>query len=90
MRLGYEVLPLRWEVERLRAEAGHLVVDTNHLDRIQAIGVPEYTDLTWKWKVYFPPEKNIGLYLSGMIFLLKDFQECKKVLQIFGVEKIVK
>ncbi len=63
-QVGSEVVPLREEVHQLREETGRLVVDPEFKDRIQAIGVPNFTAMTWKWKVYLPPNQKYVLKIK--------------------------
>jgi hypothetical protein len=54
VQLWRELVPLREEVRRYRAELGFLTIDDP--TQVQGIHVPEREDgWNWKWRVHFPP-----------------------------------
>lgn len=58
-----QVVPLRAEVRRLRAETGQLTIDDPA--KIYATEIPTPEHDTWRWRVYLPAGQGYELHVSA-------------------------
>ncbi len=59
-----ENLRLHQENTRLRNEVGELTIEPGNENKVHAIAVPELEARTWKWRVYIPDGRPLGLQTS--------------------------
>ena len=59
-----ESLRLREENVRLRNEIGELTIEPGNENKVHAIAVPELEARTWKWRIYIPEGRTLGLQVQ--------------------------
>jgi hypothetical protein len=61
-RFWHEIGPLRKEVRALRNEVGKLSIDDK--TKIHAMSLHTDDQLTWKWRIWVPEGKQVGMHLQ--------------------------
>ena len=60
--LRQELLPLRKEVRKLRAETGQLLIGA--ADQLYAVRLPSRDSLIWKWRVWIPEDLSYRVFVQ--------------------------
>ncbi len=55
---------LHQENIRLRNEIGELTIEPGNENKVHAIAVPELEARTWKWRIYIPEGRTLGLQVQ--------------------------
>jgi hypothetical protein len=65
IRQSRENRQLRQENTRLRNETGQLTIEPGAEYKVHAIAVPELEARTWRWRVYIPDGRPLGLQVKS-------------------------